>query len=73
MCLSVCVCVRVETVHTLLCVRTYFRVYVRHRWKDFSGITVEQEEERGGNCILITVLMVVCSTRWRVLPDISTK
>ena len=38
-----------------------------HRWNDFSGITVLLGEERGGNCILITVLMVLRSARWKVL------
>lgn len=39
----------------------------RHRWNDFSGITVWLVEQRGGNCILITVLMVLCSARWKLL------
>lgn len=42
-------------------------VYVWHRWNDFSGITVWLWEQRGGNCILITVLMVLCCARWKLL------
>lgn len=42
-------------------------VYVWHRWNDFSGITVWLGEQRGGNCILITVLMVLCRARWKLL------
>jgi hypothetical protein len=38
-----------------------------HRWNIFSGITVFLGEEKDGNCILITVLMVSCSARWKVL------
>lgn len=38
-----------------------------HRWNIFSGITVFLGEEKDGNCILITVLMVLCSARWKVL------
>ncbi len=42
-------------------------VYVWHRWNDFSGITKWLGEQRGGNCILITVLMVLCCARWKLL------
>ncbi len=42
-------------------------VYVWHRWNDFSGITEWLGEQRGGNCILITVLMVLCCARWKLL------
>lgn len=61
MCVSEGVCALLFCAHVFEC------VYVWHRWKDFSGITVELEEERGGNCILITVLIVLCSARWKVL------